>query len=86
MPVRDVWERNVCNDLQADMQRAIGQLVKKILLSQVRTCSGYFELPVEKQRINHYRRIYLEIQIAPPINLLPYVTLIRELGNLITGN
>lgn len=86
MPIRDVWERKITHDLQADMERVTSQLVKKILLSQVRTCSDYLELPVEKQRIKQYRRIYLEIKNSLPINLLPYVALIRALENSIDGN
>jgi glutamate dehydrogenase len=86
MPLRDVWERSVCNDLQEDMQRFTGQLLKKILASQVKTCTDYFELQPEKKPIKQYRRLYLEIQNIPPINLLPYVVLIRTLGNLVEEN
>lgn len=86
MPLRDVWERNVRNDLQEDMQHFTGQLLKKILLSQGKTCSEYFELPVEKQRIKRYWRIYQEIKNVLPVNLLPYVALIRALDNSTMGN
>jgi glutamate dehydrogenase len=86
IPLRDVWERNIFNDLQADMQRITGRLLKKILLSQVKASAEYFGLPVEKQRVKQYRRVYLEIQNAPPINLLPYVALIRALENLVEDN
>ncbi|MEQ1544617.1 NAD-glutamate dehydrogenase domain-containing protein [Methyloglobulus sp.] len=86
MPLRDVWERSICNDLQEDIEHFTGQLLKKILASQVKTCTDYFELQPEKQYIKQYRRLYLEIQNIPPINLLPYVTLIRVLGKLIEGN
>jgi glutamate dehydrogenase len=83
MPLRDVWERSVCNDLQEDMQRFSGRLLKKIQANQVETCADYFELQPDKQHIKQYRRLYLEIQNALPINLLPYVALIRKLGDLL---
>jgi glutamate dehydrogenase len=85
MPVRDVWERKVANDLQEELQHITGQLLKKILLHQIGTCSNYFELPIEKQQIKHYRQIYLEIQKTSPVNLLPYVALLRALKNSIEG-
>ena len=80
--MRDVWESSVCNDLQGDMQHFTGQLLKLILASQVKNCTDYFELQPEKQPIKQYRRLYLEVQNALPINVLPYVALIRVLGNL----
>jgi glutamate dehydrogenase len=86
MPLRDVWERRVRNDLHEDIEHFVGQLLKKILASQVKTCADYFELQPDKQPIKQYRRLYLEIQNALPINLLPYVALIRTLGNLVEGN
>ncbi|MEQ1484348.1 NAD-glutamate dehydrogenase domain-containing protein [Methyloglobulus sp.] len=86
MPLRDVWERSVCNDLQQDMQRFTGQLLKLILADQIKTCADYFELQSEKRQIKQYRQLYTEIQNALPISLLPYVSLIRALGNLIEGS
>jgi glutamate dehydrogenase len=86
MPLRDYWERNVTNELQADIERVTGQLLKKILLSQVETCADYFELQDEKQRIKQYRRVYLEIKSTQPRVLLPYVALIKALENSIEDN
>ena len=86
MPLRDVWERNVANDLQEDMRRTTGQILWQILSSQLETCTDYLELKVEKQRIRQYRRIYQETQNTSPRVLLPYVALIRVLENLIEGS
>jgi glutamate dehydrogenase len=83
MPQRDYWERNVTNELLADMERVTGQLLKKILLSQLKTCADYFEGQFEKPRVKQYWRVYLEIKNAQPSVLLPYVALISALENLI---
>lgn len=83
MLLRDDWERKIANDLQEDMQRITGQLLKKILLSPIRTCTDYFGLRPEKQQIKQYRQVYLEVQNATPVNLLPYVALINALNSLI---
>jgi glutamate dehydrogenase len=83
IPLRDIWEREVSHDLLEDMQRVTGQLLKKILASQIKTCANYFELQSEKQKIKRYWRLYLEIQNTQPINLLPYIALVRVMGNLI---
>jgi glutamate dehydrogenase len=83
MTLRDYWERNVTTDLLADMERVTGQLLKKILLSQLKTCADYFELQIEKQRVKQYRRVYQEINSTQPGVLLPYVALIRALESLI---
>lgn len=83
LPLRDNWGRIVCADLQADIQRISGQLVKDILLSPVDNCVDYLERQVGKQVIKKYRRVYLEAQKTVPVNLLAYVTLIKTLGNLL---
>ena len=83
LTVRDSWERQVSNDLQDQVQQITGQLLKKILSSQVDTCTDYFRLQPEKNRIKQYRQVYQEIQNTPPINLLPYVVLVKTLKMLI---
>ncbi|NOT86042.1 MAG: NAD-glutamate dehydrogenase [Methylococcaceae bacterium] len=85
MPLRDDWERKVVNDLQTDMECVTGQLVKKILLSEVKTCADYFELTGIKQRLKPYRQIYQDLQAPPPQGLLPYVAVISALRDLIVG-
>ncbi len=86
IPQRDYWERSVTNELLADLERVTGQLVKKILFSQLESCANYFELQIEKQRIKQYWRVYQEIKNAQPRVLLSYVALIRTLENLIENN
>jgi glutamate dehydrogenase len=83
LTVRDSWERKVSCGLQEEMQHLTGQLLKKILLSQVDTCTDYFGFQTEKNRIKQYKQIYQEIQNTLPINLLPYVILISALKNLV---
>jgi glutamate dehydrogenase len=83
MPLRDYWERNVATELLADMERVTGQLLKKILLSQLETCADYVERQLEKPRVKQYWRLYQEIKNVPPSTLLPYVTLITALENLL---
>jgi glutamate dehydrogenase len=86
IPLRDVWERKVANDLQEELQHITGQLLKLILLSPVETCADFFKLQSEQKRIKQYMRIYQEIKNAPPFNLFPYVALIGTLRNLIEEN
>jgi glutamate dehydrogenase len=81
--VRDVWEKKVVNDLLEDTQRFEGQLLKEMLSTQTGTCADYFELPINKRRLNKYQRVYFEIENSVPNVLTPYVILIRALKNLL---
>jgi glutamate dehydrogenase len=83
MPLRDYWERNVTTELLADIERVTGQLLKKMLLSQLENCTDYVERQLEKQRVKHYWQLYQEIKNVQPSTLLPYVTLITALENLL---
>lgn len=85
MPMHDVWERKVLNELQEDMKRVTGRLIKSILASKLKTCSGYFDQPEQQDKINRYRRIYQEINSALPVNLFPYIALTKELEHLVDG-
>ena len=85
MPPHDYWEQKVSTDIQADIKRIIGLLINNILLSKSSTCAGYFDLLSEQQKINRYRRIYQEINIVLPVNLMPYIALTKELEKLV-GN
>ncbi|MGR8999382.1 MAG: hypothetical protein ACU88J_10080, partial [Gammaproteobacteria bacterium] len=82
MPNHDYWEEKVSTDIQVDMKRITGILIKNIL-SKPSTCADYFDLPPKKQKINRYRRIYQEINNVLPVNLLPYIVLTKELGKLV---
>jgi glutamate dehydrogenase len=85
MPTHDYWEQKVSTDIQADIKRIIGLLIHNILLSKSSTCASYFDLLYEQQKINRYRRIYQEINIVLPVNLMPYIALTKELEKLV-GN
>ncbi len=82
MPSHDYWEDKVSTDIQVDMKRITGILIKNILGKHA-TWAGYFDMPHEKQKINRYRRIYQEITNVLPVNLLPYIVLAKELGKLV---
>ncbi|TAN69480.1 MAG: NAD-glutamate dehydrogenase [Methylobacter sp.] len=86
IPMHDYWERKVLNELQEDMKRAIGRVIKAILASKAETCTDYFNQPERKHKINRYRRIYREINNVLPVNLFPYIALIKELEYLLDSN
>jgi glutamate dehydrogenase len=82
IPMHDYWERKVLNDLQEDIKRVIGRIIKAILASKVHTCVDYFELTEQKSKISRYRRVYQEINNAMPGSLFPYIALAKELEQL----
>jgi glutamate dehydrogenase len=86
MPMHDVWERKVLDELQEDMKRVTGHLIKAILASKLETCADYFDRSDQQDKISRYRRVYQEINSALPVNLFPYIALIKELGHLANGN
>jgi glutamate dehydrogenase len=83
IPILDYWEQNVLNELQADMKRVAGLVIKEILADKAQTCADYFEQPDQKPKINRYWRVYQEVSDALPVNLFPYIALIKELGRLV---
>ena len=85
LPLHDVWERKVLDGLQEDMKQLIGQAVKAIQAGQAATCTDYFNRPDQALKINRYRRIYQDVNNRLPVNLLPYLVLLKELGRLVVG-
>ena len=85
MPLHDVWERKVMNEVQEDIKRLIGQVVKAIQASQAETCADYFSRSNQAPKINHYRRIYQDVNNRLPVNVLPYIILTKELARLVDG-
>jgi glutamate dehydrogenase len=83
IPILDYWEQNVLNELQADMKRVAGLVIKEILADKAQTCADYFEQPDQKPKINRYWRVYQEINNAVPVSLFPYIALVKELGRLV---
>ena len=83
IPMHDYWEQKVLDELQEDMKRMTGLLVKAILTSQVETCADYFDRPDRKPKIGRYRRVYQDINSAVPVSLFPYIALAKELGRLL---
>jgi len=86
LPVHDNWERKISTGIQEDMKNITGMMIKHILSSNVESCAKYLEIPAEKQKINRYRRVYQEIDDALPVNLLPYIVLIKELERLVNSD
>ncbi len=78
--------RKVLNELQEDMKRVTGRVIKAILASKLETCAGYFDQPDQLDKINRYRRVYQEINSTLPVNLFPYIALIKELERLVDGH
>ncbi len=85
MSMHDVWEQKVLDELQEDMKRAISIAIKNIFANKVETCDDYFDQPDQKHKINRYRRVYQEINNTLPVNLFPYIALIKELKYLVDG-
>jgi glutamate dehydrogenase len=65
------------------MKRVAGLVIKEILADKAQTCADYFEQPDQKPKINRYWRVYQEVSDALPVNLFPYIALIKELGRLV---
>jgi glutamate dehydrogenase len=85
IPMHDVWERKVLNELQEDVKRVVGRVIKAILASKLETCADYFEQPDQQDKVSRYRRVYQEINSGLPVNLFPYIALTKELGRLVDG-
>ena len=85
IPMHDVWERKVMNELQEGMKRVTGRVVKVILASKLETCADYFERPDQQDKISRYRRVYQEVNSTLPVSLFPYIALAKELGHLVDG-
>ncbi len=85
IPMHDVWERKVLNELQEDMKRVVGRVIKAILASKFETCADYFDQPDQQDKISRYRCVYQEINSGLPVNLFPYIALAKELERLVDG-
>ncbi len=81
IPLRDDWERKVASGLQDDLQQFAGKCLKKTLTAQA-TQLDFFERHIDQRQIKQYKRMRSEITNGQPIHLLPYVALVRQLGNL----
>ncbi|MDI1293262.1 MAG: NAD-glutamate dehydrogenase [Methylobacter sp.] len=86
MPMHDYWERKVLNEVQEDMKRVTGRVLKAMLANKIETCTDYFEQQDQQQKINRYRRIYQEINNRLQVNLFPYIALTKELEHLVYGD
>lgn len=76
------WEKNVSVNLQEDIKRFTGLLIKRLLANNAKSCSDYFNAPARLPKLTRYRRIYQEVNDVMPANLLPYAVLANELEKL----
>ena len=83
LAMHDYWERKALHELQEDIKRVIGRLIKAMQAGNSETCAGYFSLAGQEHKISRYRRIYQDINNASPVNLFPYIALAKELAHLL---
>ncbi len=82
LPAQGYWERKLLADTLQDMKHLTGLVVKNVLLRPAVSSADYFKSPSSRQKIKRYQRIYQDINSFPPVNLLPYIALIKALGRL----
>lgn len=80
IPLRDKWERIVASGVQDDLQQFAGECLKKTLTTQLSQLD-FFERQIDQRQFKQYKRMRTEISNGQPIHLLPYVALVRQLGN-----
>jgi glutamate dehydrogenase len=83
LPVQGYWERKLLTETLQDMKHLTGRIVKTVLQSQSVSSADYFKLPAIKQKLNSFQRLYQEINHQLPVNLLPYIVLIKELEKFV---
>lgn len=83
LPRHDYWQHTVAVQIQDDMQHTTGLLVKDILRTKSVSYADYFDLLIHKHSIDRYRRIYQEVMVALPVNLLPFVALSKALQRIV---
>jgi glutamate dehydrogenase len=86
LPLQGYWEHKLLTDTREDLKHLTGLLVKSLLLSPATSSLDYFRLMAKSQKIKRYQRIYQDIMRLTPINLLPYIALVRALGRLTEGD
>jgi len=59
-------------------------LLKQILSSYAQTCPDYFGMPDKQKHLKHYQEVYLDVQNSASNTLLPYVVLMKVLGDLVS--
>ncbi|MEQ1547000.1 hypothetical protein, partial [Methyloglobulus sp.] len=84
LPKHDNWQRKIMVQLEIDMQQAIVLLISNIVRSNSLSCADYFDTHTETQnRIERYRQLYQEVMAILPVNILPYIALIKTLQRLL---
>jgi glutamate dehydrogenase len=86
LPKHEYWQRKVADQVESDIQAVMGKLLKNILQTKAVSCADYFELFTDKQKIDRYRQMYQEVITVLPVNLLPYIALIRVMQRLVESN
>ncbi len=85
-PKKNYWEGRITSQIESDIQHTLGQLLKKALAANAADCISYFAMQQDKSKLDRYRRIYLAAIAAQPISLLPFITLVRELQELVESD
>ena len=80
--LRDDWEEKVAVALQDELQGITGQFLIKMLTSQM-DCAEFFGHQVSQRQYKHFEQIRQDIKNTQPLNLLPYVYVIKALEKLI---
>lgn len=83
IPIQGDWERKIVAEINQDITRIVGVLVKTILLTSTTSCADYFETAIAKQKIKEYWRIHQELHNNPPITLVHYLVLNKALAKLL---
>jgi len=79
MQLDDHWEKRVCVDLQNELKKIIGNMVKKIATTEI-TVADFFSANETKQALQQYQTIVQEISTLSTSNLMPYIILKETLG------
>ncbi len=84
LPKHDYWQRKIMVQLENDMQQATVLLISNIVRSNSLSCADYFDTHTETQnRLERYRQLYREVMAILPVNILPYIALIKTLQRLL---
>jgi len=78
----DYWEKKVCIDLQNDLKKIIGNVIKKTATMEI-TVADFFSDNKIKQALQEYQYIVQEIKTLSTPNLMPYIVLKEALEKVV---
>ncbi len=77
----DYWEEKVCIELQNDLKKITGSMIKEITKMEI-TVADFFTDNIRKQALQHYQHIVQKIKALSSPNLMPYIALKEALAKL----